>query len=130
MEGLVLGEYALFLMLGLLIKHYFADYTLQSSWIIKGKGSFARAGGYVHAAIHVVGTTVVLAVLSVPAALIWILGACEFVIHFLLDFAKVNLGDRFSSSQNPWKFWAINGLDQLFHHMTYVLMVWVIVQKI
>ena len=130
MEDLALAEYALLLMLGLEAKHFLADYLLQFDWMIRGKGSFARAGGYVHAGIHVAGTVVILLVLAVPTGFVLLLAACEFVIHYLLDFSKANYGDHVSSADEPRKFWALNGLDQLFHHLTYIAMVWVMVHSL
>lgn len=120
-------HFVLSLMVAFELKHFVADYTLQNKWMIRGKGSFAMLGGYVHAGIHSVGTIAVLWLFGVSTGLIVVLTLAEFAIHYMLDFAKAHYGDNVSSKEQPRKFWAINGLDQFFHHMTYIGMVYVVV---
>jgi hypothetical protein len=113
-------ELIFLLLIGLNMKHFVADYLLQFPWMIAGKGSFRMAGGYVHAAIHVTGTAFVLWLLAVSPQLITGLVLAEFVLHFLLDFAKVHYSGEISSTERPNAYWALNGLDQLLHQLTYV----------
>jgi hypothetical protein len=120
-------ETVLLLILGLEIKHFVADYTLQFGWMIKGKRSLSHAGGYVHAGIHAVGSLIVLLLFGFPAGLILILAISELVVHYLLDFAKARFSDDVSSAEQPRKYWALNGLDQLLHHITYIAMAWMVV---
>lgn len=115
MSGMVLLVLA-----GLELKHFVADYLLQTGWMIGGKGSLAAPGGYVHAGIHVLGTAIVLLLVRVPLpALLGILGG-EFVLHYALDFAKVRYGHGIDPDQDAARFWAMHGLDQLFHQLTYL----------
>ncbi len=88
--------------------------------MIAGKGNFRMAGGYLHAAIHIIGTICVLWLLSVTPQLIVAIVFAEFVIHYILDFAKVHYSTEISSAERPHAFWALNGLDQLLHQLTYV----------
>jgi len=127
-DGKTLANYALLLMLGFEIKHYFADYALQFQWMIGGKGNFARIGGYAHAGVHVLGTLAVFALLGVAAGLAAALIVFEFVVHYLLDFSKAHFGDHISAAEQPRMFWALNGLDQFFHHLTYVALAYLVVQ--
>ena len=120
-------ETVLLLILGLEIKHFVADYTLQFGWMIKGKKSLSHAGGYVHAGIHAMGSLIVLLFFGFPTWLILVLAIGELVVHYLLDFSKARFGDDFSSAEQPRKYWALNGLDQLFHHITYIAMAWLVV---
>ena len=115
------------LLIGLNMKHFFADFLLQFSWMIAGKGSIRMAGGYVHAAIHVIGTGLVLWLLSVSLQTIAVLILAEFVIHYLLDFSKARAGNGISSTERPKAFWALIGLDQLLHQLTYVGIVYFVV---
>lgn len=108
------------LLVGLQIKHFAADYLLQNGWMIAGKRSLLALGGYAHAGIHIVGTWLVLSIFGLPLAFVLAVLAAEFVIHYALDFAKAHYGDGISSADQPRKFWAANGLDQLFHHLTYL----------
>ena len=128
MEEILTAEFVLFLLLGLVAKHFVADYMLQTAGMINGKGNLKRGGGYLHAAIHAVGTFVVLTLFSVAAMLTAILCIFEFVVHYAIDYIKANFGEHFSSEDHPWRFWAAHGLDQLAHHLTYIAIVWALVQ--
>jgi hypothetical protein len=113
---------ALILLAGLEIKHYIADYLLQPGWLLKGKGSLTAPGGYVHAAIHIAGSLIVLLIVQVPLATIaWILAA-EFVAHYAIDFVKYRYGSV-QPVERPALYWALHGLDQLLHQLTYLAMI-------
>jgi hypothetical protein len=62
--------FVLFVLAGLQAKHFIADYLLQSRWMIAGKASFAKPGGYAHVAVHVLGSLLVLMLAGVSAAMI------------------------------------------------------------
>ena len=102
------------------LKHFAADYLLQTSWIIAGKGHLDRPGGYAHAGIH--------AVLSIPALLlaglelpkVAALCAAEFVLHFAIDHAKALLSMRSGKGPTTAVFWALHGGDQCIHHLSYL----------
>ena len=119
MFGLVL-----LLLVGLEIKHFIADYTLQTGWMIAGKGSLRKPGGYIHAGIHVIGSAVVLLVAHLPPVAIAELVVVEFVVHYAFDFAKVYYGHGINPDQDASRFWALHGLDQLFHQLTYAGMIY------
>ena len=117
-------ETVLLLVAGLEIKHYIADYLLQPGWLLRGKGSLLAPGGYVHAGIHVIGSLVVLLVAGIPMpALAWILAA-EFVVHYAIDYVKYQFGSDVDPMAAPWKYWAVHGLDQLMHQLTYAVMIY------
>ena len=113
----------LILLAGLEIKHYIADYLLQPPWLLKGKGSFAAPGGYVHAGIHAAGSGIVLFAAQVPVAALLSIIAAEFVVHYLIDFLKYRYGSGVEASTSPWRYWALHGGDQLLHQLTYVAIV-------
>lgn len=113
------------LLAGFQIKHFFADYMLQQGSMLTGKGDLRSPGGYLHAGVHAVFSLVVLLFAAVPfMTIVWLVLA-EFVVHYALDFGKVRLTSHVQSNQNPRLFWALHGLDQLFHQFTYVAMIWV-----
>ena len=68
------------LLLGLQFKHFVADYLLQSSWIIAGKGSLRAPGGYAHAGIHAAFSLVVLLVFGTPVLARFAICIAEFVV--------------------------------------------------
>jgi len=113
------------LLVGFQIKHFIADYLLQTSWIIAGKGKLSSLGGYAHAGIHVLGSLVVLLLVQTPLPALLGLLAAEFVIHYGLDYSKVGYGRGVDQSGNAKRFWALHGLDQLLHQLTYAGMIYV-----
>jgi len=123
-------EFAIFLIFGLEAKHFVADYLLQSPWMIGGKGDIRMAGGYVHAAIHVLGTFLVLMAFSVSITVILAVCVVEFAVHYAIDFGKEHTSKDISAKGQPRRFWALNGLDQFFHHTTYITMTYVLVKFI
>lgn len=125
MSGAGLSD-VLLLTLGVLacfqLKHYAADYLLQTPWIIAGKGHLGKPGGYVHAGIH--------AVLSVPALLLAgldlpklaALVAAEFVVHFLIDHGKALFSRGSKKGPTTASYWALHGGDQCIHQLSYLVM--------
>jgi hypothetical protein len=119
MLGMVLGLFA-----GFELKHFVADYLLQTGWMIAGKGNFVHPGGYAHAAVHALGSAIVLLVARIPLPALAGLVLAEFVVHFLLDHAKVLYSGGIDPDEDPQRFWAMHGLDQLLHQITYIVMVY------
>ena len=111
------------LLVGFQLKHFIADYLLQPSWMVHGKGSIAALGGYLHAGIHAVASAVVLLLVATPLWLVAVLCLVEFVIHYLLDFAKIHYSHGVDEQREPARFWGLFGLDQLLHQLTYVVMI-------
>jgi hypothetical protein len=114
MDGLLIG-----LLVWLQIKHFAADYLLQTPWIISGKGSLSRPGGYIHAGIHVAGTAPALIYAGLGGGLIALVLASEFVIHFVIDHLKALQARMRPQPPSSARFWALHGADQLVHHLTY-----------
>lgn len=125
MEGLLIG-----LLVWLQVKHFVADYLLQSPWIIAGKGHFDRPGGYVHAAVHVLGTAPALLYIGLDASIVALLLAGEFLVHFLVDHVKAVLARARPQSPNSARFWAWHGADQLAHHLTYSAILLVVMRTL
>src|SRR5213083_3002958 len=104
---------AILVLIWLQVKHFVADYLLQPDWVLSAKGNMWRVGGYVHAGVH--------ALFSIPAYLfagldlvdIALLMAAEFIIHYVLDFIKVDLSTRSKSGPDTAIYWALHGADQL-----------------
>ena len=116
------------LFIGLEVKHYVADYFLQPGWMLGGKGDFRHPGGYAHAAVHVVLSGVVLLVAGTPVVTLALLLAAEYVVHYALDFSKIHYSRGVHVDTNPRRFWALHGVDQLTHQLTYAAMIFVVLQ--
>ena len=124
MEGLLIG-----LLVWLQVKHFVADYLLQTSWIIAGKGHFDQPGGYVHAAVHIAGTAPALVYAGLGGGLVVLILALEFVIHFTVDHLKALQSRARPQSPSSARFWAMHGADQLAHHLTYSAILFVVMRS-
>ena len=119
----VMATYLLLVMLGFQLKHFVADYLLQRPFMFAGKADLRAIGGYAHAAVHIVGSAIVLLLAGAPPILLaWLLPA-EFVVHYVIDFAKSHLGRGVTAASRPTLYWAQHGLDQMLHHSTYAVMI-------
>jgi hypothetical protein len=115
------------LFIGLELKHYLADYFLQPSWIIAGKGDFRQPGGYAHAGIHAALTGVVLLVAGASLPLIGLIVLGEFVVHYLLDYGKIRYSAGVHITNKPSQFWALHGVDQMLHQLTYAAIIYLVI---
>ena len=113
------------LLIGIEVKHYVADYFLQPRWMLAGKGDIFKTGGYAHAGVHAGLSGLVLVAAGVPAGLVALLVAGEFVVHYMLDFAKIHYSGGVHFGSHPRRFWALHGIDQLAHQLTYVVVIYV-----
>jgi hypothetical protein len=114
------------LLVGLELKHYVADYGAQPAWMLAGKGDVLHPGGYAHAALHAGLTLCVLLLFGTPVALAAALGAAEFVLHYGLDYAKAHYAAGIDMTRRPRRFWALHGLDQLAHQLTYAALIFIV----
>lgn len=115
----------LLLFVGLELKHLVADYFLQPGWMLAGKGDFRKPGGYAHAGLHAALTGVVLLLADVPVQTLALLVIAEFVVHYVLDYSKISYSRGVHADTNPPRFWALHGVDQFAHQLTYAAIIWV-----
>jgi hypothetical protein len=114
------------LLIGLETKHYIADYFLQPGWMLAGKGDFTKPGGYAHAGIHALFSAIILLAFGTPIGLVALIFAAEFVIHYVLDFSKIHYSSGVHVDSKPARFWALHGIDKLFHQLTYAGIIYVV----
>ena len=110
----------LFVLLVLLqVKHWYIDFVNQTTDEISSKGIYGDAMGVNHSAKHGIGTmiAIALAVGTPYIAFAAILGFLDFVLHYHIDWAKMNYGNRDISTP---AFWNHLGLDQMAHQLTYL----------
>ena len=114
------------LFIGLEIKHYVADYFLQPAWMLGGKGDLRHPGGYAHAAVHAGLSALVLFGAGTPLPILVALVAAEWVVHYALDYSKIHYSRGVHVDTNPRRFWALHGIDQLTHQLTYAAMIYAV----
>jgi hypothetical protein len=110
------------------VKHFVVDSLLQYPYMYLNKGNWKHPGGYCHAGLHGLATA---AIFAVPG--LWWLGIIDAVVHYVIDWTKVNLTKKYGWSQMVAKpgetphlevysnnyFHALI-LDQCLHFATYV----------
>ena len=120
---------ALILVAVLLCKHMVFDFVLQTPYQLNHKHLYGHPGGLLHAALHVLGTLVAIAIAR-PAPVV---GAAvvisEFAVHYHVDWAKEQLLRRGGWDRGELMYWSIFGLDQMIHNLGYLVMTAVLVSR-
>ena len=112
----------LLLLLLLQIKHWYADFKIQTYMQTVKKGVWMNLTGISHSLDHVWGTFVALLIFNlfypITAFTIVLIGVVEGITHYLIDYTKVRYGCK--DNTKPL-FWNQFGLDQLAHQFCYLL---------
>lgn len=115
----------LILSLILQIKHWYADFQIQTYQQTVKKGVWLDLVGISHSLDHIILTLAGLFIFSlyfpISPTSILLLSLCEGLIHYLIDYVKVKYGTKDSTKH---QFWNQFGLDQLAHQICYIFMVW------
>lgn len=114
------------LFIGLEVKHYVADYFLQPAWMLVGKGDLRHPGGYAHAGVHAGLSAVVLIAAGTPPLVLVALVVGEWAVHYALDYSKIQYSRGVHVDSDPRRFWALHGVDQLTHQLTYAAMIFAV----
>lgn len=77
----------------LFTKHFIVDFPLQTKFQWSNKGTYWHPGGLLHAALHGFGTFMCLVFVSPAVAAL--LALFDFVIHYHIDFVKMNLNKHY-----------------------------------
>lgn len=109
------------------LKHFICDYPLQTQYML-GK---MQATGWIqplaaHAAVHSLATYIITMYFVGPFTAI-LFALADFIIHFTVDRIKASpkLGGRWNPTQ-PYFWWAL-GADQMAHHLTHYLFIYLII---
>lgn len=116
----------LILLLLLQIKHWYADFKIQTYMQTVKKGIWLDPVGVSHSLDHIWGTLLVLTLFAltihpIPAIILVAVALIEGATHYIIDFVKVKYGCK--DNTKPL-FWNQFGLDQLAHQTCYLTMVW------
>jgi hypothetical protein len=111
------------LILAAILAHLLADFPLQSSTIVQGKGRGSRAY-LAHGAIHLFVLALCIAMFAGPAWLysrwFWVAGVLYVAVHIGIDLAK----QRLVSAKELPDSTSVFLLDQALHLCTIVALVW------
>ncbi len=116
---------ALLLLLLLQIRHWYADFKIQTYMQTVKKGIWLNPVGVSHSLDHTAASLTALLIGGVflslnPWTIIWVC-LLEGTLHYIIDFVKVKYGCK--DNTKP-QFWNQFGLDQLAHQVTYLGMVY------
>ncbi len=105
------------LLLVFALKHFVADFLLQTNWIAHGK---ERAQGWfgpltIHVLCHA-GLTLCIALAVAPR--LWWLAPVELVVHACIDHSKTLIGARIKCTAKNAQYWWLLGFDQFLHQVT------------
>lgn len=106
------------------LKHFVFDFITQTKYQWSNKGKYLHGGGILHAGLHALGTFWVLFLFADLEVVCW-LALLDFVVHYHVDWLKMNLNDRWKlGPTTSEKYWWLLGADQLLHQLTYVAIIW------
>lgn len=109
------------------VKHYYADFVIQTYMQTVKKGVWLHPIGISHSIDHAWCTLLALLIFNffhrTDVLVILAVGLAEAFIHYIIDFVKVKYGIK--DNTKPL-FWNQFGLDQLAHQLTYLAMVFVL----
>ena len=104
------------------IKHWYADFKIQTYMQTVKKGVWLDLIGISHSLDHVWSTLIILTLFNLfyplAAMTIVLVALIEGAIHYAIDYTKVKYGCK--DNTKPL-FWNQFGLDQLAHQACYLL---------
>jgi hypothetical protein len=120
----------LLIILVLQIKHWYADFYVQSYNQTVRKGIYRDPVGISHALDHVIGTLTALAILipfiNISPVTILLCGLLDLIIHYHVDWTKVKFGSKDITKPSYWREF---GADQLAHQLTYLLFAYLLTHR-
>lgn len=119
------GISAVIVMTVLSIKHFILDFLYQPPRMWQNKGTYGHIGGIEHSGYHALATMAILFILIhwlalSPLAILY-LGLAEFIVHYHMDWFKMNYNKKKGwTATTHNQFWILLGVDQLIHMLTYL----------
>ena len=113
------------------VKHFVIDFLWQPPFEWKNKGTYGHLGGIRHSFKHGLATLYILAFTPLQtaptaslASLAVGLALFDFIAHYHIDWAKMNVNARFKLTPINESFWIMLGLDQFLHQITMLAIVY------
>lgn len=123
-------------LLGLLcllqVKHFLADYVLQSPFILDHRKMYGHPGGLLHVGIHMLGSWLAFMVVGGDLLIRLLLVLGEGIFHYHADWLKDNFLARHKLTSQDKTFWIVSGLDQAAHQLSYLVIagVWLYLEHL
>ena len=117
-------ESALLIFCILQVKHFLADFVIQTPRMIHEKGIYGASHGIYHSLWHSVGT--LLAFVWLHPIIGLVTAFFDFLLHYHIDWSKIKITDHYKLTVKDSAFWAWFGADQLAHQLTYIMLIWLI----
>lgn len=114
---------ALWLITGLLVKHFLCDFPFQTKRMLEEKGTYLQIGGVHHAFAHGLGTMIVFMTFGMYEVA-GTLAVLDTLFHYHIDYFKMRINKWADLKSDNQMFWNALGVDQLAHGLTYVLLVY------
>lgn len=109
------------------VKHFYADFVMQTYVQTVRKGIYFDLVGISHSLDHIACSLLVLFgasfFITLPVASIIVLCLIEGIIHYHIDWFKVHYGIKDNTKS---RFWTEFGMDQLAHQLTYIGMLYIL----
>lgn len=115
--------FVLILLALLQIKHMFADFYLQTPFMLINRSVFVHPGRVMHCVIHSASSALIFMVMGFPLWLTVGVALVEFVVHYVIDFGKGVWSERAGHTPSDASYWRAFGVDQMLHQLTYIGMI-------
>lgn len=117
-------DHALWILALLFIKHAYVDFFIQTDEEVASKGKYGDQLGLWHSVKHGIGTLMVLLLSSISILDSLLLAVLDSAMHYHIDWAKININNKYNYTPADAEFWKWIGVDQMLHAFTYLLIVW------
>lgn len=115
---------SIFVLLALLfVKHWYIDFVDQDNEEVQHKGIYLNWLGVKHSLKHGLATAIIFSFTGISPVVYVIIGLIDFLIHYHVDWMKMNWGNRDITTP---QFWNHLGQDQMAHYFTYLGLVWLV----
>ncbi|WNL42983.1 DUF3307 domain-containing protein [Halomonas sp. PAMB 3264] len=108
------------LYIAFVLKHFIADYLLQTRRIAEAKANNSLPLVLLHVSGHGLGTLLI--VLFVAPSLWW-LSLIDLLVHLCIDLGKSAANRRLGLTPSHTPFWWLLGADQALHQLTHFVLI-------
>jgi len=108
------------------LKHLIADFLLQPYAWSAAKDRYLSSKALYHSLLHAILTLIILLIFSVDLYWAALIAGAELAVHYHLDWLKARVVLLYQLTHKDNAFWWALGLDQFFHQITYIAIVYIV----